>query len=71
MHKNNVRNFTKHTVKLFYTQGCGTYLTVDGVEYNHLRKDGSYEGISNKQCYEILRKFDNEITETLKLKGYL
>ena len=53
----NVNDLTNHKVVAYYTQGCGTTLIIDGVEYNHKRRDGSTEGLSPKKCIEILRQY--------------
>lgn len=34
----NINNLTNHKVKLFFTQGCGVYVEIDGKEYSHYRK---------------------------------
>ena len=57
----NINHYTEHKAIAYYTQGCGTTLSVDGVIYNHLRKDGSTEGLSPKKCIEILRQYSDEI----------
>jgi len=46
---------TNHKVTLFFTQGCGVYVTIDEVDYVHIRRDGTGEGISNKKAFELLK----------------
>ena len=57
----NINRYTDHKAIAYYTQGCGTSLKIDGIDYNHLRKDGSTEGFSPKKCMEILRPYADEI----------
>ena len=49
-----INYFTSHKAVATFT-GCGIYLTVDGKEYKHVRKDGTGEGLKNKEVMEILR----------------
>lgn len=64
---NNVNNYTNHTVKLFFTDGCGVSVTIDGKEYNHYRKKyDDYEGLKNKEVAELLHRFDEEIRAEVK-----
>ena len=56
----NINAFTSHKVSILFTQGCGVYLNVDGMEYNHMMKNSNATGISNKEAYEIINKYDNE-----------
>ena len=51
----NINYFTSHKAVATFTGGCGIYLTVDGKEYKHVRKDGTGEGLKNKEVMEILR----------------
>ena len=61
----NLNHYTKHKASIFLTQGCGVYLTIDGVEYDKAVKseEDCRTGISNKKAYEILKQYDSEIME--------
>ena len=52
----NINNLTNHIVKASFTDGCGTYLTIDGIEYKHIRRDGTGEGLTNKEIFKMLMK---------------
>lgn len=62
----NLNHYTSHSAKIFFTNGCGVYLIIDEKEYSQKNKKGNYTGISNRQAWEILGKYDNEVW-----KGYL
>lgn len=57
-----INDFTEHKVTLFF--GCGCYVTIDGVDYEHYRKKyGDYEGLKNKEVAELLKPLENEAME--------
>lgn len=51
---------TNHRVEVCNTLGCGVYLTIDGKEYEHQRKDGTIVGIPNKEARELLEPLFEE-----------
>lgn len=57
----NINNFTNHKVSAMFTQGCGVYLEIDGIEYKHIRRDGTGQGLSNKKTMEILEPLRKEV----------
>lgn len=57
----NINYYTNHKVKIYFTDGCGVYLVIDGIEYNKQIDENTFTGISNKKAYEILGKYDGEI----------
>lgn len=65
----NLNYYTQHKASVMFTAGCGVYLTIDGEEYKHKRKDGTHEGISNKEAYEILKQYDKEVEEGCNRKA--
>lgn len=68
----NINNLTNHKVKLFFTQGCGVYVEIDGKEYSHYRKKyDDYEGLKNKEVIELLSQFDDEVKEECKKRGWM
>lgn len=60
----NINHYTSHKVSIYFM--IGIHLVIDGKEYEHKRKDGTYEGISNKKAYEIMKQYDEEIMAKVK-----
>ena len=67
-----INSFTKHKVNLFFSQGCGVYVEIDGKEYNHyMKKDNAYIGLKNKEVAKLLDQFFDEVREGAKRKDIL
>lgn len=59
----NINYFTEHKVTVVFTQGCGVYMTIDGIEQLKVKVRGEkdcYHGITNKKAYEILEPYNDE-----------
>ena len=56
----NINYYTDHKVKAYFTQGCGTSLNIDGIDYHHIRRDGTTEGFTPRKCMEILKPYSDE-----------
>ena len=61
-----IHSETTHSIGLLFTQGCGTYLTIDEHDYRKTMKDGSGIGLANKDIYKLLKPYWNEAFENFK-----
>lgn len=66
----NINNLTNHKVTLVFGVGC--YVFIDGKEHSHyIKKDDCYIGLQNKEVAELLKRYDDEVLEECKKRGWI